>query len=65
MALFISSKIHQGDDDLFSVQSRGKQCAFIISAVLTAQNGCRTDRLVKNNIDLLNTRRQNVLASSG
>jgi hypothetical protein len=38
MALFLSSYIHQGDD-LFSVQSRGKQCAFMsLSAILTAQN---------------------------
>jgi hypothetical protein len=38
MALFLSSEIHQGDD-LFSVQSRGKQCAFMsLSALLTAQN---------------------------
>ena len=38
MALFLSSEIHQGDD-LFGVQSRGKQCAFMsLSAVLTAQN---------------------------
>ena len=38
MALFLSSYIHQGDD-LFSVQSRGKQCAFMsLSALLTAQN---------------------------
>jgi hypothetical protein len=39
MALFLSSYIHQGDD-LFSVQSGGKQCAFyqLISAVLTDQN---------------------------
>ena len=38
MALFLSCEIHQGDD-LFSVQSRGKQCAFMsLSAVLTAQN---------------------------
>ena len=30
--------LHQGDD-LFSVQSRGKQCAFMsLSALLTAQN---------------------------
>ena len=37
MALFLSSEIHQGDD-LFSVQSRGKQCAFMsLSALLTAQ----------------------------
>ena len=38
MALFLSSEVHQGDD-LFSVQSRGKQCAFMsLSALLTAQN---------------------------
>ena len=38
MALFLSCEIHQGDD-LFSVQSRGKQCAFMsLSAFLTAQN---------------------------
>ena len=38
MAPFLSSYIHQGDD-LFSVQSRGKQCAFMsLSALLTAQN---------------------------
>ena len=38
MALFLSSEIHQGDD-LFNVQSRGKQCAFMsLSAVLTTQN---------------------------
>ena len=38
MALFFSSYIHQGND-LFSVQSRGKQCAFMsLSALLTAQN---------------------------
>jgi hypothetical protein len=38
MALFLSSNIHQGDD-LFSVHSRGKQCAFMtLSAILTAQN---------------------------
>ena len=38
MALFLSANIHQGDE-LFSVQSRGKQCAFMsLSAVLTAQN---------------------------
>jgi hypothetical protein len=28
MALFVSYKIHQGDD-LFSVRSRGKQCALM------------------------------------
>ena len=38
LALFLSTNIHQGDN-LFSVQSRGKQCAFMsLSAVLTAQN---------------------------
>jgi hypothetical protein len=38
MALFLSSDIHQGDD-IFSVQSRGKQCAFMsLSALLTAQS---------------------------
>ena len=37
-ALFLSTNIHQGDN-LFSVQSRGKQCAFMSSsAVLPAQN---------------------------
>ena len=35
MEFFLSSDIHQGDE-LFSVQSRGKQCAFIsLSAILT------------------------------
>ena len=38
MALFLSSEIHQGVD-LFSVQSGGKQCAFMsLSALVTAQN---------------------------
>ena len=38
MGLFFSSYVHQGND-LFSVQSRGKQCAFMsLSALLTAQN---------------------------
>ncbi len=38
MALFLSATIHQGDE-LFSAQSRGKQCAFMsLSAVLTAQH---------------------------
>ena len=38
MALFLSANIHQGDD-LFSVGSRGKQCAFMtVSALVTAQN---------------------------
>ena len=38
MALFLSFNIHQRDA-IFSVQSRGKQCAFTsFSALLTAQN---------------------------
>jgi hypothetical protein len=38
MGLFFSSYVHQGNN-LFSVQSRGKQCAFMsLSALLTAQN---------------------------
>ena len=38
MDLFISANIHQGDE-LFSVHSRGKQCAFMsLSALLTARN---------------------------
>ena len=38
MALFLYANIHQGDE-LFSVHSRGKQCAFMsLSAILTAQN---------------------------
>jgi hypothetical protein len=38
MVLFLSANIHQGDD-LFSINSRGKQCAFMsLSALLTAQN---------------------------
>ena len=50
MALFLSTNIHQGDN-LFSVQSRGKQCAFMsLSAVLTAQNIPLIDRLVTRNI---------------
>ena len=50
MALFLSAYIHQGDD-LFSAQSRGKQCAFMsLSAILTAE--------------CLITRGQNVLKSS-
>jgi hypothetical protein len=49
MALFLSSKIHQGDD-LFSVQSRGKQCAFIsFNCLKYPTDG--TDGLVKNNIE--------------
>ena len=38
MALFLSANIHQ-DDDLFSVDSRGKQCAFMtLSVLVTVQN---------------------------
>jgi hypothetical protein len=67
MALFLSY-IHQGDD-LFSVQSRGKQCAFMsLSALLTAQNIPLIDwskTTFINNVFIFNTtRRQNVLASS-
>ena len=65
MALFLSSEIHQGDD-LFSVQSRGKQCAFIrLSALLTAQNIPLIDWSKTTFINnVFYTRRQNVLASS-
>ena len=38
MELFLSDNIHQGND-LFSVYSRGRQCAFMcLSALLTARN---------------------------
>ncbi len=38
MEFFLSSDIHQGDE-LFSVQSREKQCVFMsLSALLTARN---------------------------
>ena len=38
MALFLRANIHQGND-LFSNNSKGKQCAFMtLSAILTAQN---------------------------
>ena len=67
MALFLCSYIHQGDY-LFSVQSRGKQCAFMsLSALLTAQNIPLIDwskTTFINNVLLQFTRRQNVLASS-
>ena len=53
MALFLSANIHQGDE-LFSVQSRGKQCAFMsLSAVLTAQNISLIDWSTTFNIVLL------------
>ena len=43
MALFLSGTMHQGDERFsvqrFSVQTRGKQCAFMsLAAVITAQN---------------------------
>jgi hypothetical protein len=50
MALFLSSYILQGDD-LFSVQSRGKQCAFMSLLALLTCPKYTTDRLVKNNIE--------------
>ena len=65
MALFLCSYIHQGDY-LFSVQSRGKHCAFMsLSALLTAQNIPLIDwsKTTFSNV-IFNTRRQNVLASS-
>ena len=38
MALFLSARIHQGDE-LFSPDSRRKQCAFnVLSALLTARH---------------------------
>ena len=38
MELFLSANIHQGND-LFSVYSRGRQCAFLcLSALLTSRN---------------------------
>ena len=38
MELFLSANIHQGND-LFSVYSQGRKCAFMcLSALLTAQN---------------------------
>ena len=38
MALFLCATMHQGDER-FSVQTRGKQCAFMsLAAVITAQN---------------------------
>ena len=55
-------------DYLSSVQSRGKQCAFMsLSALLTAQNIPLIDwskTTFINNVLLQFTRRQNVLASS-
>ena len=38
MALFLCATMHQGDER-FSLQTRGKQCAFMsLAAVITAQN---------------------------
>ncbi len=38
MELFLSANVHQGDE-LFSIQSRGKQCAFMsLSAILMAEH---------------------------
>jgi hypothetical protein len=57
--------IHQGDYH-FSVQSRGKHCAFMsLSALLTAQNIPLIDwsKTTFSNV-LFNARRQNVLANS-
>jgi hypothetical protein len=53
MALFLSSYTHQGDD-LFSVQSRGKQINNVLLSVNIGTFNCpkyTTDRLVKNNIE--------------
>ncbi len=49
MEFFLSSDIHQGDE-LFSVQSRGKQCAFMSLSFIGYFNSPKypTDRLVKN-----------------
>ena len=39
MALFLCATMHQGDER-FSVQTRGKQCAFMsLAAVITARVG--------------------------
>ena len=46
MALFLCATMHQGDER-FSVQTRGKQCAFMsLAAVITAQN----NPLIDNNV---------------
>ena len=38
MESFLSASVHQGDE-VFSIQSRGKQCAFMsLSAILTAEH---------------------------
>ena len=38
MELFLSANVHQGDE-LFSIQSRGKQCAFMsLCAILMAEH---------------------------
>ena len=43
MALFLCATMHQGHERL-SVQTRGKQCAFMsLAAVITAQNNTLID----------------------
>ena len=43
MALFLCATMHQGDER-FSVQTRGKQCAFMsLEAVITAQKNTLID----------------------
>ena len=38
MELFLSANVHQGDE-LLSIQSRGKQCAFMsLSTILIAEH---------------------------
>ena len=51
MALFLYANIHQGDE-LFSVHSRGKQCAFMSLSLISSFNSPKypTDRLVNNYI---------------
>ena len=44
MALFLCATMHQGDER-FSVQTKGKQCAFMsLAAVVTVQNNPLIDR---------------------
>ena len=50
MELFLSANIHQGND-LFSVHSRGRQCAFLcLSALLTARNNPVWSKTTLNNV---------------
>ena len=47
MELFLSAKIHQGNDR-FSVYSRGRQCAFMcLSALFTARNNQMIKKYIK------------------